>query len=169
MRPLTDAEIRDSLVNAVDDEVEQLTLPLDYPLTEWSAIEFLGWRDPSARQRAYLVTLRDDRPVGIVLRAATTTMSRRHSAICNLCHTMQPADQISLFSARRAGDAGRQGNSIGTYICADLSCSGNVRLGAPLAPHEVRAPGQMERRIADTLRRAESFVDEVLGAAAADR
>ncbi len=29
--------------------------------------------------------------------------------------------------APRAGKAGRQGNSVGTYICADLACSLYVR------------------------------------------
>lgn len=32
-----------------------------------------------------------------------------------------------FFSARRAGKAGRNGNTIGTLICAGFQCSANVR------------------------------------------
>ena len=43
--------------------------------------------------------------LGVVLRAADGSSLAR-SALCNLCHTMQPADQVSLFTARRSGSAG---------------------------------------------------------------
>ena len=100
-----------------------------------------------------------------MLRAAEGN-SRARSALCNVCHTMQPADQVSLFTARKAGDAGLRGDSVGTYICADLSCHENVRLAAPLAPNEVRA--SVDRKIDGTRRRAESFVERVLETAGAD-
>ena len=51
MRPLTDDEIRASLVNGSVDEVETLSLPIDYLLIEWDHIDFLGWRDPKAPRR----------------------------------------------------------------------------------------------------------------------
>jgi len=34
---------------------------------------------------------------------------------------------IALFVAAHAGTAGRQGNTVGTYICADLACSLYIR------------------------------------------
>ena len=104
-------------------------------------------------------------PVGVALRGAEGS-SRARSAMCNLCHTMQPADQVTLFSARKAGRAGVAGDSIGTYICADLSCHENVRLAMPLAPSEVRA--SVDRRIDGTRRRTEAFVERVLEPAGAD-
>ena len=36
-------------------------------------------------------------------------------------------DGVSLMVAPRAGRAGQQGNSVGTYICSDLTCSLVVR------------------------------------------
>ena len=102
------------------------------------------------------------RPVGVVLRAADGT-SRARSAMCNVCHTMQPADQVALFTARKSGTAGAHGDSIGTYICADLSCHETVRLAAPLAPNEVRA--SVDRKIDGTTRRAQAFVESVLESA----
>ena len=64
----------------------------------------------------------DGEPLGIALPASGTRMSSR-SAMCLLCHTVQPAASISLFTARRVGQAGRNGSTVGTYICADLDCA----------------------------------------------
>jgi hypothetical protein len=164
MRPLTEDEIRGSFVNATDDELRTLALPLDYLLIEWDHLDFLGWRDPRAPRRGYIITQREDDWVGVVLRAAESSMSHRHSAYCNLCRTLQPADQVSLFTARRAGGDGAHGNTVGTYICADLSCPENVRLGAPLAPGEVRSWNQVDARIDDLTRRTDAFVASVLAA-----
>jgi len=159
MRALTEDEVRGSFINAMDDELRVVALPDDFLLTDWDHLDFLAWRDPRTRGRGYLVTERDGEPTGVVMRAADGS-SRARSAMCNLCHTMQPADQVSLFTARKAGDAGRHGDSVGTYICADLSCHENVRLAAPLAPSEIRA--SVDLRIDGTRQRTEAFVERVL-------
>jgi hypothetical protein len=164
MRPLTDVELRASFVNADADELRLVAMPADFLLTDWDHLDFFAWRDPRSRGRGYIVTERDGRPTGVVLRAADGT-SRARSALCNICHTMQPADQVALFTARRARPAGDAGDSIGTYICADLSCHENVRLALPLAPNEVRA--SVDRRIDGARQRSEAFVEKVLEGAAA--
>ncbi|MEV7692501.1 FBP domain-containing protein [Microbacterium sp. NPDC089189] len=160
MRALTETDVRGALVNADADELRVASMPHDFVLTDWDHLDFFAWRDPRTRGRGYLVAEREGRPVGVVLRAADGS-SRARSAMCNLCHTMQPADQVALFTARKAGDAGDHGDSVGTYICADLSCHENVRLAAPLAPSEMRA--SVDRRIDGTRQRAEAFVDRVRG------
>jgi hypothetical protein len=53
------------------------------------------------------------------------------SAICSLCNTPQPAGQVTMFTAQRAGRAGERGDSVGTYICADLACSLLIRIAPP--------------------------------------
>ncbi len=159
MRALTEDELRDTLVNASPDEQRLMTAPHDFVLTDWDHLDFLAWRDPRTRGRGYLIAEVDGEPTGVVLRAAEST-PRARSAMCNLCHTMQPADQVSLFTARKAGDAGLDGDSVGTYMCADLSCHENVRLAAPLAPSEVRA--SVDLRIDGTRRRTEAFIGSVL-------
>lgn len=159
MRPLTEDGIRQSFANATADELRVMALPHDFLLTDWDHLDFLAWPDPRTRGRGYLVVERDGEPAGVVLRAADGS-SRARSAMCNLCHTMQPADQVALFTARRAGSAGEHGDSVGTYICADLSCHENVRLAAPLAPNEVRA--SVDRRIDGTRGRTEAFAARVL-------
>lgn len=159
MSPLTEDEIRASLANASTEEVRLMALPSDFLLTDWDHLDFLAWHDPRTRGRGYIVAEVDGAVQGIVLRAAEGS-SRARSAMCNLCHTMQPADQVSLFSARKGGSAGEHGDSVGTYICSDLSCHENVRLALPLAPSEVRA--SVDLRIDGTRTRTESFVARVL-------
>jgi hypothetical protein len=157
---MNEEQLRAAFVNADADERRVAAMPHDLVLTDWDHLDFFAWRDPNTRGRAYLVAEREGQPVGVVLRAAEGT-SRARSAMCNVCHTMQPGDQVTLFTARKAGDAGAHGDSIGTYLCADLSCHENVRLAAPLAPSEIRA--SVDRRIDGTKHRAEAFVDRVRG------
>jgi hypothetical protein len=166
MRPLTEEDVRASFVNATDDELHQLAVPSDFLLVDWDHLDFLAWRDPRTRGRGYVIAELNGESLGIVLRAADGS-SQARSALCNLCHTMQPADQVSLFTARKAGGAGRHGDSVGTYICADLSCHETVRLAAPLAPNEVRA--SVDRKIDGTRRRTEAFVESVLETAGSRR
>lgn len=166
MRALTENELRAAFVNAAPDEVRVLALPHDFVLTDWDHLDFLAWRDPSTRGRGYLVIERDGEPIGVVLRAADG-QSRARSSMCNLCHTMQPGDQVTLFTARKAGAAGEHGDTVGTYMCADLSCHETVRLAAPLAPSEIRA--SVDRKIDGTRRRTEEFVARVLETAEVTR
>lgn len=161
MRALTEDEVRESFLNADPDEKRVAAMPLDFLLTDWDHLDFFAWRDPRTRGRGYLITERDGEPAGVVLRAADGT-SRARSAMCNLCHTMQPGDQVSMFTARKAGRPGEVGDSVGTYMCADLSCHENVRLAMPLAPSEVR--GSVDLKIDGTRRRTEAFVARVLDA-----
>jgi multimeric flavodoxin WrbA len=70
---------------------------------------------------------RDGRPVGVAVRAADTRMSSATPAMCLLCQTAQAGSDVSPFTARRAGEAGRNGNTVGTYVCADLACAVRAR------------------------------------------
>ncbi|MEU1971120.1 FBP domain-containing protein [Microbacterium sp. NPDC019599] len=164
MRPLTEDDIRATFVNAGPEELRLVALPIDFIFVDWDHLDFFAWRDPRTRGRAYLIAEVEGEPTGVVLRAAEGS-SHARSAMCNLCHTMQPADQVALFTARKAGVAGTHGDSVGTYICRDLSCHENVRLAAPLAPSELR--GSVDLKIDGTRRRTEAFVERVLEGAAA--
>lgn len=159
MLPLTEDQVRAAFVNVPSEERARLALPHDFVLAEWDHLDFLAWPDPETRGRGYLVVERAGEPVGVAMRAASG--GRSHAALCNLCHTMQPGNQVRLFTARRAGAAGERGDSVGTYACVDLGCHDNVRLAAPLAPSEIRA--SVDRRIDGTRHRVEAFVDRVLG------
>ncbi len=159
MQPLTEDHVRSALVNATADERARLAVPMSFVLADWDHLDFLAWPDPTNRGRGYIVIEQDGAAIGVVVRAASG--ARSHAAMCNMCHTMQPGNQVALFTARRAGDDGDRGDSVGTYMCADLGCHENVRLAAPLAPSEIRA--SVDRRIDGTRRRVESFVGRVTG------
>ena len=164
MQPLIETDLKESFGNASDAELAQMSLPLDFPLTEWAHLDAFAWRDPRIAARGYLVTELDGEPVGVVLRAAGANGSRHRAAICNLCHTPQPGDQVELFSARKAGPAGERGDSVGTYMCSDLGCQETVRLGRPAAPSEVIPSVREIERIEGLARRTRAFVADVLGA-----
>ena len=150
------------MVNCSQGEAKGLTLPKDFADLDWSGLELLGWRDPKAPLRGYLVVDGDDGPVGIAVRAAESRMSARTSAMCLLCQTTQSGDAVSLFTARRTGAAGRNGNTVGTYMCADLACSERVRTEIPPWLRE-RDPDEVAaERTAELEQRLSGFLDSVL-------
>jgi hypothetical protein len=72
-------------------------------------------------------------------------------AMCLLCQTAQTGDAVALFTARRTGAAGRNGDTVGTYMCADLGCADRVRTEIPAwlqhrNPAEVVAERAVELR-----------------------
>ena len=156
MRALSEDDLRASLANVDDEERRLVALPPDFPVLDVDHLDFLAWRDPRVRGRGYLVAELDGRLAGVMLRAADAS-GRSRSALCDVCHTMQPADQVTLFSARRPDGTG---SSVGGYLCSDLSCHENVRLAAPLAPGEIRF--DVNRRIDGARDRACAFVARVL-------
>ena len=161
MRPITERDIRSSFVNCSKGEANSVTLPRDLDQLPWAVLELLGWRDAKAPLRGYLVVPADGRPVGISLRAADTKMSSRTAAMCLLCQTAQTGDGISLFTARRVGEAGRSGNTVGTYICADLGCAQRVRTEIPPWLRERDPDEVVAERTADLRRRVHGFLESV--------
>ncbi|GGV14096.1 hypothetical protein GCM10010260_61520 [Streptomyces filipinensis] len=127
MRPLTEQDIRNSFVNCSKGEAQRLAVPRDLGQHPWDDLDFLGWREPGAPDRSYLVTERDDRLVGVALRLTTSRRGFLHRSMCSVCLTTHPGGGVSLMAARKAGAAGREGNSVGLYMCTDLACSLYVR------------------------------------------
>ncbi|MCE7001048.1 FBP domain-containing protein [Saccharothrix sp. S26] len=123
MEPVTEREIRASFVNCSKGEAKRLPVPGDLSACPWEDLDFLGWRDPSSPQRAYLVAPSVDGLVGVALRLASSHAGQPRRNMCSLCLTAHPGDGVTLMTARKAGRGGQQGNSVGVYICADLACS----------------------------------------------
>jgi hypothetical protein len=160
--PLSEQDIRRSFVNCSRGEAAALTLPNGLDRLAWDDREVLGWRDAKAPLRGYLVLEREGRPLGVALRAADTRMSGRTTVMCLLCQTARAGDAVSLFTARRAGAAGRDGNTVGTYICADLGCAMRAREEIPPWLQD-RDPGEVaQERVAELRARVHGFVDAVL-------
>ena len=129
MQPLAERDIRRSFVNCSKGEAERVNLPAGLAGLPWADLDFLGWRDPGALERAYLVAERDGELTGVTLRAPAPGARRSFTSrsMCSLCLTMRTASRVALMTARRTGAAGRQGNSVGQYLCTDLACSLYVR------------------------------------------
>jgi hypothetical protein len=127
VKPLTEHDIRGSFVNCSKGEAKRISLPRDLERRPWDDLDFLGWRDPGAPDRSYLVTERAGRPAGVTLRLPSARRGSLHRSMCSLCLTTHRGDGVSLMTARKAGAAGREGNSVGLYMCADLACSLYVR------------------------------------------
>ncbi|NRD09757.1 FBP domain-containing protein [Rathayibacter agropyri] len=67
--------------------------------------------------------------------------------------------------ARKAGAAGRAGDSIGTLVCSEFECSVNVRQRPPVAYIGFDVDAARAERIATLWERTIGFVREVLGVA----
>jgi hypothetical protein len=163
--PLTESEIRRSFVNCTQGEARSLTLPPGFGRLDWSETDFFGWRDPKAPLRAYIVAERERGLIGIALRTASPGRSRIRSVMmCDLCRTVHEAGSAGLFAAPVAGGAGKQGNTVGLYLCGDLACNAYVRgsLRPSVRPQANDAVSLPDRIIAMTAS-LDRFVDRVAG------
>lgn len=127
MKAVTEHDIRASFINCSKGEAKRLAVPRNLTELPWDELDFLGWRDPGAPDRSYLVAERADRLVGVTLRFPSRQRGFLHRSMCSLCLTTHPGNGVSLMTARKTGPAGRQGNSVGEYMCTDLACSLYVR------------------------------------------
>jgi len=127
VQALAEREIRGSFVNCSKGEASRIALPRDLAERPWDDLDFLGWRDPAALDRAYVVAEHHDRLVGVSLRVAAPRRGILHRGMCSVCLTTHPGGGVTLMTGRKAGAAGRQGNTVGVYLCTDLSCSLYVR------------------------------------------
>lgn len=128
VEPLTEKQIRASFVNCTKGEAARMRLPLDFAELPWEDLDFLGWVDPGAPLRAHLVLPREEGPLGISLRVPSVgRTSAVKSSLCQICLTGHASSGVTLLAAPLAGARGREGNTVGTYVCADLACSLYVR------------------------------------------
>ncbi|MGI5134095.1 MULTISPECIES: FBP domain-containing protein [unclassified Streptomyces] len=161
MKPLTEQEIRTAFVNCTKGEAKRLSLPRDLDERPWDDLDFLGWRDPQAPDRAYLATSLEGRPVALALRCPSPASWQMRRSMCSMCLTTHTGG-VSLMVAPKAGKAGQQGNSVGAYICSDLACPLYVRgkkdAGAGARLHESLTP---EEKIHRTVANLTAFIAKV--------
>lgn len=158
MRPLTDSLIRSSFVNASRREVKEMVLPDGLESIDWEALDYFGWRDPKFARRAYAVLpLPGGELAGVLLKRAEA--APRSRAMCGWCQDVRLPNDVVFYSARRVGDAGRRGATVGVLLCEDFQCSRNVRNDPPPAYEGFDVAAARERRI-ETLRlKAAGFAD----------
>jgi len=131
MLPVSENDIRASFVNATRKELGDLALPAGFTELNWDRLDYLGWRDPKYAKRAWIVAPVADALIGVVLRQADADPRRR--AQCSWCEDVTLPNDVVLYAARRAGSAGRKGDSLGTLVCMNFECSSNVRKLPPVA------------------------------------
>ncbi len=131
MHAFTEKDVRASFVNASLRERNAIPLPDGFAGLDWAEIDYLGWRDPKLAQVGYVVIPVDDRPIGILLRESDRRTRTRPQ--CSWCADVTLPNDVVLFSARRAGTAGRNGDTVAALVCSNFECSANVRKLPPLA------------------------------------
>jgi hypothetical protein len=166
MEPINEAAIRASFVNCTKGEATRMNLPRDFAELAWADLDYLGWRDPGAPERGYLVTEYHGGVVGLALRSGSGGGGGFTArSICTLCKTTRTGGGVTLMSARKAGESGRNGNSVGQYICADLACSLYVRGKKVSAGTLLDETLDVDSRIARVRAGVEAFVRRVAPAA----
>ncbi|MGJ9412280.1 FBP domain-containing protein [Aeromicrobium sp. CF4.19] len=153
------AQVRLAFVNSSRSRAAAVTFPRPWPLERVEDRDFLGWRDPKAPQRAYVVVPRGDAVVAIELRLPPGGPAGRRT-MCDWCQTTDAPGGARLAVAQRAGARGRAGDTVGTYVCEDFDCS--LRARVALEPHQVSVSGAPDRRVPDLVGRVDGFVARVL-------
>jgi len=164
VKPLTEPEIRAAFVNCSKGEAKRLNLPRNLAELPWDDLDFLGWRDPQAPERASLVAELDGKLTAIALRCPGPNPLQKRSNICSFCLTSHTGG-VTLMVAPRSGKAGQQGNSVGTYCCSDLACSLYLRGKKPVVGlgGRFRERLTLEEKVERTLTNLAAFVDKVTG------
>jgi hypothetical protein len=144
VQPISESTIRSTFLNASQRERNGLTLPSLETLA-WDNLDYLGWRDGKVPSLGYVFVELDDGPVGILLRQSEG--STRSRAQCSWCEDVQLPNDVAMFSAKRSGASGRNGNTVGTLVCAAFECSANVRKRPPMAYLGFDVDAARERRI----------------------
>src|SRR5665213_1808038 len=112
MLSFTEKDLRTSFINASLRERKNLALPPNLAGIAWDKCDYLGWRDPKVPNVGYVVVELDGAPVGILLRQSDGRMHSRPQ--CSWCEDVQLPNDVVLYSVKRVGQAGRDGNTVGT-------------------------------------------------------
>lgn len=159
MQLLNTSDLSRSFVNASRKETSTLPLP-DLDAVDWESIDFLGWTDPKNPSRAFVVVPVDGTPRGVILKAVP---SKVPTSMCAWCEDIKNTSDVKMFSAKRSGAAGRQGNTVGTLLHADFSCSEHVRRPpSSLEGTDVDHEAFAARRIDNLRDHIEGFVQAVM-------
>jgi hypothetical protein len=161
MQPLSENDLRTAFINASLRERNNMTLPPRLDELAWDNLDFLGWRDPKFPALGYVVLQLDGSPAGILLRQSEGRVRSRPQ--CSWCEDVHLPNDVVFFSAKRAGQAGRNGNTVGTLVCAGFECSANVRKRPPMAYIGFDVEAAREHRIEALRAHVANFVGDVRG------
>lgn len=162
MQPISEKTIRSSFINASRQEAKKLTLPENFATLNWDSLEYLGWRDPKMPQRGYIVFTD---PAGttraLLLRATDGQRKAGSAAMCEMCRDVTLPCAVGMFTTRRSGQSGRDGNTLGTLVCTHFECSTNVRIAPPKDAINPDPMVVVEQRIIMLSERVNSFINRI--------
>ena len=155
------AAVRRAFVNASRSRAASMSLPTPWPPPRSDERDFVGWVDPKAPRRAYLVVGPDvvDELVTVELRLPSAPGGRTRRTMCDLCHSVDAPDGAALVVAPRAGARGRAGDSVGLCLCTDFDCS--LRVREPLKEHQVSVSGRPDDRQEQLVERLRDFMARI--------
>ncbi|RFA19009.1 FBP domain-containing protein [Subtercola boreus] len=159
---MTGMQVRHSIVNGSAAEVANMVLPSNFVELEWENLDYLGWRDSHSPHLGYIIRWNGDEPVGIIVRESDGPLSRQRMMMCQLCRATHTEHGVSLFSAKRSGEAGLNGNTVGTYICANLGCSTNIRVEVPQASYYSDPQSVLKKKVEGLESRVSGFIGDVM-------
>lgn len=170
MRPLTRDEVRRCVMNLYP-ATARVRLPAWFDDTRWERIDYLGWRDTRAYQRAYLVADVDGEAAGVVLRQNPSQPALASRAVmCDLCRFTRRFNEVSLFTAPRASpDKRRRLSTVGLLLCTDLDCVRHVHRTPTTGPHDPPPEQIIENRRSGLRARTIDFLRSVPDAESATR
>lgn len=155
MFALTEKSIRASFVNVSLRERSSLVVPSSLGDIDWDDRDYYGWRDPKTPLLGFIVAELDGAAVGLQLRQAEQRTRTRPQ--CSWCSDITLPNEVVLFAAKRAGKAGRAGDTVGTLLCARFECSRNVRRLDPPPYLGFDAAAARDRRIEGLRTHVDSF------------
>lgn len=159
MKQPTAADVRASFVNTSLRERKAVTLPANFDTLVWTNLDYLGWIDPKLPSVGYVVSHLEDGLTGVMLRQSDGRTRSRPQ--CSWCEDVTLPNDVQFFTARRAGPAGRAGNTVSTLVCANFECSANVRKLPPLAYTGFDREAARGKRIETLELRSGRFVAEI--------
>ena len=116
MHAFSASDLRSSFVNVSTRERSSIVIPTDLDAAPWDRLDYFGWRDAKTPLLGFVVADIDGSPVGLQLRQAEQPTRTRPQ--CSWCSDVTLPNDVVFFAARRAGKAGRAGNTVGTLVCA---------------------------------------------------
>ncbi|WP_229403298.1 FBP domain-containing protein [Micromonospora okii] len=130
-------EVRGAIANR-EPVGSRVRLPSWFDEIAWDKLDYLGWRDPRAPMRAYLVADVDGVATGLLLRQNPNQAELGgRSVMCSLCHFMRRFNEVALFAAPRpSADKRQRLSTLGILVCTDLDCATKVHSTPLLGPYD---------------------------------
>jgi hypothetical protein len=160
MQPLTQQQIIDSIRGATRSEIKRVTFAAEFDETNFDALDFYGWRDRKIPRRGYICAPYQGDVVTLLLTQTDAVPKRR--AMCTWCRDVNLTSTAVMFSTRRAGSAGRRGDTIGVLVCEDFSCPRNARRLPPAFHKGTDLDALRAEAVAGLRLRVEAFVANAL-------